>query len=112
MVDALEKKCPQSLINPNEDLVMTEKRKCTVATLTSSNSREFIIYSSISKFGRFIDIICWVKRLILKIRNRDRPFPSELSTEEKYDLGKLIWSRLQSENFGDITDAIKGLKGM
>lgn len=54
----------------------------------------------------------WMNWFILKCRNRNRFFPSELSTEEKEDAEKLLWSRIQSENFGDITDAIKGLKVM
>lgn len=107
-----EEDWPQTEKIPNEELVTNEKRKTALVTLACSNSHEFMTYGKYSKFSKFINIICWIKRFILKCRNRNTSFSPELSIEEKEDAEKLLWSRVQLESFGDVTDSIKGFNVM
>ncbi|XP_035227086.1 uncharacterized protein LOC118199356 [Stegodyphus dumicola] len=88
---------------PNEDLVMSERKKTAISLFTCAKVDQFMNYERISKFCRFVNIICWMKRFISKCRNRNYFFPSELSIEEKKEAEKFLWSRIQLENFGDVS---------
>ena len=107
-----EKKWPQTDVTPNEELVMKEKRKTAIATLVCAKPDEFMRYDRISRFNRLINVLCWVKRFIMKSRKKIQDPPSELSTEEKEEAEKVLWSRIQLESFGDVTNSVKGLNVM
>lgn len=101
----------QLKIKLNEELVMTEKEKTAVATFTCSNSHEFVIYSRISKFGRFKNIAWWVKKFILEYRNRNIYFPSEMSTEVKEE-GKRYFYLENNRKVLEICCCNKKIKGL
>lgn len=77
-------------ITTNEEIVITEKKKRTVVTFTISNSLEVMHYSRSSKFSRFVNIVRWMKRFMLKCRCKNKIFPSVLSIEEKEIAEKVV----------------------
>ena len=91
---------------------MEEKRITATATLVCAKLDKFMRYGRISRFSRLINVLCWVKRFIVKSRKKIQDFPSELSTEEKEKAEKVLWSRTQFESFGDVTNSVKGLNVM
>ncbi|XP_035222974.1 uncharacterized protein LOC118195758 [Stegodyphus dumicola] len=104
-----ENNWPKSEQVPNEDLVMSERKKTAISLFTCAKIDQFMNYERISKFCRFVNIVCWIKRFIYKCRNRNYFYPSELSIKEKKEAEKFLWS-IQLENFGDVSGPkVKGL---
>ena len=48
----------------------------------------------------------------MKSTKKIQAFLSELSTEEKEEAEKVLWSRIQLESFEDMTNSLKGLNAM
>ena len=107
-----EKKWPHIDVTPNEELVMKEKRKTAIVILVCAKPDKFIRYNRISRFNRLRNVLCWVKRFIMKSSKKSQDFRSELSTEEKEEAEKGLWSRIQFESFGDVMNSVKGLNVM
>jgi len=76
-----EDKWPKSESSLNEDLTMSEKPKPVTEALVSGEVEQLKSYERISKFSKVIDMLCWVRRFILKCKIKNYSFLSELSSE-------------------------------
>ncbi|KMQ82302.1 integrase core domain protein, partial [Lasius niger] len=104
-----EEQWPRFETTPNEDLVMLESRKTAAISLPCTKVSPFMNYERISGFSKIINVICWVKRFILKCKNRNCTFANSLQPEEKQEAEKVLWTLIQREHFADVKDRVDRL---
>ena len=74
---------------------------------TTKIDRFFTFYNLL--FCRFVNIICWMRRFVVRSRTKIHVFLTKPTVEEKKDAQKLLWSLIPLESFDNVKQTIKDL---